>query len=130
MIHPRPAPFPPSGSILVGTRRVLLIGALTLGASGLVVAASAGPAAAFAPPSCGSPVPSGLNSTVTCAYIGGLQTFTVPSLVTSVTVAADGGQGGSTDLGAGANGGEEQGTLTVTPGDVFTVMTGQQGGNG
>ncbi|MGH7240872.1 MAG: hypothetical protein ACREGB_01090, partial [Candidatus Saccharimonadales bacterium] len=67
----------------------------------------------------------------------GTDTYTVPSGVTTVTVKAWGGGGGagaasgSTGVaGSGGGGGFVQADLTVTPGQVLTVMTGSGGGGG
>jgi hypothetical protein len=64
------------------------------------------------------------QTVVTMPYTGGVQTFTVPSCVTSITVDARGAQGG--DSGGGL-GGRVQCVYTVTPGDVLSVYVGGQG---
>ena len=70
-------------------------------------------------------VPSVFNET------GSTQTYTVPAGVTSLTInvlGASGGLTGYSDYNPGL-GGQVQGTLTVTPGEVLTVYVGEQGGN-
>lgn len=57
-------------------------------------------------------------------YTGGLQTFTVPAGVTSLTIQAWGAQGGGVD---GGNGGYAAGILAVTPGQVLDLYVGGQG---
>ena len=64
------------------------------------------------------------QTVVTMPYTGGVQTFTVPSCVTSITVDAKGAQGG--DSGGGL-GGRVQCVYTVTPGDVLSIYVGGQG---
>lgn len=57
-----------------------------------------------------------------------VQTCTVPSGVSSLTVTVIGGQGGTcTDCGAGGQGGEVIATLPVKAGDTVRVWVGQQG---
>lgn len=67
-------------------------------------------------------------------YTGGSQTWTVPCGVTSVTITAEGGAGGSGAVGGngsfggvGGNGSSVSGTFTVTPGDVLNVFVGGAG---
>ena len=59
-------------------------------------------------------------------FTGGAQTFTVPPEVTSVTFDLFGGQGGY----GGANGGETNTVMTVTPGTVYQVNVGGAASNG
>ena len=62
-------------------------------------------------------------------FTGGMQTFTVPVGVTSVTITALGSQGGSNAGGVvGGQGGQATGTLAVTPGDVLNVYVGGTNG--
>jgi len=65
-------------------------------------------------------------------YNGTIQTWTVPPCVTTVTVTAIGGAGGtSTYPGTPAPGGlgaSITGTITVTPGDVLDILVAGQGG--
>jgi hypothetical protein len=68
-------------------------------------------------------------------FTGGMQTFTVPSGITSINITAFGGQGASaadvyTPSGVGGLGGSATGTLTVTPGQVLEVYVGGQGSTG
>ncbi|MBK7432586.1 MAG: hypothetical protein IPI66_00985 [Chitinophagaceae bacterium] len=75
--------------------------------------------------------------TQTFNYTGGMQTFTVPAGITSVTIDAYGAQGGSGAVGnsnsgptAGGNGGlgtRATGTLAVTPGQVLNIFVGGAG---
>jgi hypothetical protein len=71
------------------------------------------------------------ESTGTSVYsTAGTDTYTVPSGVTSVTIkawGAGGGAGSSCNNGCGGGGGFAQGTLTVTPGEVLSVMVGGGG---
>ena len=74
---------------------------------------------------------------LTLSYTGGMQTFTVPSGVTSLTIEAFGAQGGNHSPGQpynsatcgcnGGNGADILGTVTVTPGQVLNVIVGGQG---
>jgi len=61
-------------------------------------------------------------------YTGGLQTWVVPSGVTSVTIQAWGAQGGSASGGTPGYGGYSTGTLAVTPGQTLYIYVGGQGG--
>ncbi len=56
-------------------------------------------------------------------------TFTVPADVTSITIDAVGGAGGSCDDDLGGLGARVQATLSVTPGQEFTVTIGGMGGD-
>ena len=74
------------------------------------------------------------GSTVTTTYnsTGGLQTFTVPAGITSVTVDVQGAQGGGvsgydTYQSNGGNGGRVQATVAVTAGHVLNIYVGAQG---
>ena len=85
----------------------------------------------------GSAVVSVLSSPQTFSYTGGVQTFTVPSGVTTLTVNVSGAQGGNGSayngtnyVETGGNGGNVQGTITVTPGDILDIYVGGQGGSG
>ncbi|MBX7240096.1 MAG: T9SS type A sorting domain-containing protein [Bacteroidia bacterium] len=65
-------------------------------------------------------------------YTGSVQTFTVPTGVTAITIDARGAQGANAldRLITNANGGlggRAQGTLTVTPGQVLNIYVGGQG---
>ncbi len=64
----------------------------------------------------------------TFSYTGGLQTFTVPAGVTSITLDAYGAQGANNITFAGGLGGRAQGTLAVTPGQVINIQVGGQTG--
>jgi hypothetical protein len=64
-------------------------------------------------------------------YTGGMQTFTVPAGVTSLTIDARGARGGAgsenTSFNQGGSGGRVQGTLSVTPGQVLNIFVGERG---
>lgn len=70
------------------------------------------------------------------AYTGAVQTWTVPAGVTSVTVTANGAQGGTVTIADwspttmdGALGGRVTTNLSVTPGQVLNIYVGGKGGN-
>ena len=68
-------------------------------------------------------------------YIGGSQSFTVPVLVTSVTVKAWGAGGGAGGYdsylpGLGGGGSYSSAALSVTPGQALTIVVGGGGGGG
>ncbi len=63
-------------------------------------------------------------------YTGALQTYTVPAGVTLIRIDAQGAQGGSITIACAATGGlgaRMVGDVTVTPGEVITVLVGGQG---
>ncbi len=70
-------------------------------------------------------------------YTGGVQTYTVPAGVTSITVDAQGAKGGGVDCAYGGGtyqshggcGGRVQATLSVTPGHVLNITVGGAGAN-
>ncbi|MDW8158297.1 MAG: glycine-rich protein, partial [Bacteroidia bacterium] len=62
---------------------------------------------------------------VNFSYTGGVQTYTVPPCVTSITVDVRGAQGGGPN---GGNGARVTGTIPVTPGQVLYIYVGGQGG--
>ncbi len=66
------------------------------------------------------------NNTHTGPY-GNMQSWTVPSGVTCVTIEVWGAQGGGNQGGAGAR---MKGTFTVTPGQVLQILVGQMGESG
>ncbi len=71
------------------------------------------------------------NPTVTFNYTGTVQTYTVPTGVTSLRVdarAAAGGTGGSNVVNRGGAGAQVQATLSVSPGQVFQIQVGGAGG--
>ena len=73
----------------------------------------------------------GVGGSQTFSYTGSLQNFTVPAGITSVTInakGAQGGAGGTAVLGSAGLGANMTGTFTVTPGQILTVLVGQQGG--
>ena len=67
----------------------------------------------------------GTPQTVTFNYTGAITTWTVPAGVTSVTINAKGAQGG-TSTGTGGLGANMTGTFAVTPGQVLSILAGQQ----
>ncbi len=90
------------------------------------------------PGSCGAVVsfsaPTGNNPcgmiSDTFLYTGAIQTFTVPAGVTTVTIVAAGAQGGSvttTCAATGGRGARMSGDVAVTPGEVLSILVGQQG---
>lgn len=105
---------------------VVAVGA-AVGAFSLGLLTLAGSAAAALPLGC-----SEASSTVTCtfSFTGAAQSFVIPAGVDSITVRADGAQGGTVGRGAplGGLGGEAQAMLTVSPGAVVEVLVGGQGG--
>ena len=63
-------------------------------------------------------------------YTGSLQTYTVPVGVTSIHIDASGAQGGSANItcvGTGGLGARMQGDFSVTPGEVLSILVGEQG---
>lgn len=78
------------------------------------------------------PLPLGQN--VTYNYTGNVQTWTVPSCVTEITVDVYGAQGGNGyrpgNQGSGGLGGRVTGKLAVTPGSVLNLYVGGQGAGG
>jgi hypothetical protein len=72
----------------------------------------------------------GPGGSQTFNYTGSIQTFTVPAGVTSITMEARGAQGGSINVNCVASGGlgaRMIGDVAVTPGEVISVLVGQQG---
>ena len=65
----------------------------------------------------------------TFVYTGSLQTFTVPSLINSISVDVYGAQGGtfSAPAGVGGLGGRVKATMSVTPGQSLNLFVGQAG---
>ena len=102
------------GSVKGRALGTLTAAALVLGVVGTVVVAADGVAGA---------VPSG-PQTLTVGYTGGPQYFQVPAGVTSVTFDLYGSQG----AGNGGKGGEATVTQAVTPGDLYQINVGGQGG--
>jgi hypothetical protein len=123
-------------TILAGRRRgsragrsaVSALAVTGLAAAGLL--AAAGPALAQDTPSCGAPVVSGGTATVTCAYTGAAQSWTVPGGVTQATFTLYGANGGAGAYGASGSGGlgaEVSAAVPVTGGTVLQVNVGQAG---
>ncbi len=91
-----------------------------------------GALAAVAPAQAAAPTTdcAGTVCTVTYTYTGGLQSWSVPTGVTSANFDVFGAQGGSvtgTNQPVGGLGGETKGTLSVTPGDLYFVFVGGAG---
>lgn len=70
-----------------------------------------------------------IGTSETFSATGAIQTWTVPSGVTTVFVELAGGQGGRS-FGWGGTGAELTGTLSVTPGETLNVIVGGQGADG
>lgn len=66
---------------------------------------------------------------VTYSYTGSVQTFTVPTCVSSITVDVIAGSGGNNGSYLGGNGGRVQATVPVTPGEVLQIYVGSAGAN-
>ncbi|MEU5434403.1 glycine-rich protein [Streptomyces sp. NPDC020719] len=79
-----------------------------------------------------SPPALAATTTVTFSYTGSAQSFTVPANVYSISVDAFGAQGQNGPEGGstGGLGGEAQGQLAVTPGQVLQINVGGSGGFG
>ncbi len=100
------------GSFNRGTNQVNLAGAVSAGNGRVVIA--------------WSPV-GGCGAPCTLNHTGGLQTFTVPPGVTTLTIKAVGASGGSSSSATGGAGASLQGDFTVTPGERLTVLVGGSG---
>ena len=77
-----------------------------------------------------TPSAGGSSGAATFNYTGAIQTWTVPAGVTSVNLNAVGAQGGSVTVACAATGGlgaRMRGDFAVTPGEVLSIMVGQQG---
>ncbi|TND07845.1 MAG: Hyalin [Bacteroidetes bacterium] len=88
---------------------------------------SCGAAVTFSSPAIADPC---AITTQTFVFTGSLQTFTVPAGVTSLNMTASGAQGGSVTTNCAATGGlgaRMQGDFAVTPGEVLSIMVGEQG---
>lgn len=70
------------------------------------------------------------NTTQTFSYTGSVQTFTVPTGVTSISIQAYGAQGGGNTTYLGGQGGYASGDLAVTPGQVLNIYVGGAGSDG
>jgi hypothetical protein len=68
----------------------------------------------------------GINGQITFNYTGLSQTYTVPAGVTSISITAAGAQGGGEGAGGGY-GAIMSAEYSVTPGEVLTLIVGQQG---
>ena len=75
------------------------------------------------------PVFSNACATQTFNFTGGMQSYTVPVGVTSLTITARGAQGANqTPGGTGGLGGSVQGVLSVSAGQVLNIFVGGQNG--
>ena len=72
------------------------------------------------------PAHAGGATSQTFSYTGGLQTFTVPDGVTTVTIQAVGAAGGPGQFGTSGTGASMQGDFSVAPGDELTILAGEQ----
>ena len=89
-----------------------------------VLAPAAGAQVALPTP-CPAPVVAAAVSTVTCAFTGTAQTWTVPAGVTSAMFDLFGASGGNGNFaGAGGAGGETTATIAVVAGATYQVMVG------
>src|SRR6476661_3547772 len=77
-------------------------------------------------------VPNTTTVNQTFTYTGGVQTYTVPANIYSLTVTVNGAQGGAAagNVYAGGLGGRAVGTIAVTPGEVLSIYVGGQGSIG
>ncbi len=76
-------------------------------------------------------IPSASNPTTTFNYTGTIKSFTVPDGVTTLTIAASGGQGGNGNgSSVGGKGAVFTGIVAVLPGHVIDIVVGQNGTNG
>lgn len=71
-----------------------------------------------------------LAQSTTFSYTGTLQTWTVPTGISSVVVDAKGASGGASYFSVGGCGGRVQCTLAVTPGQVLNIYVGGMGADG
>jgi len=72
------------------------------------------------------------SSTQTFNYTGGTQTYTVPNGVTSITFDVFGARGGNNTTitsYSGGYGARAKSTISVTPGEVLTILVGGKGGD-
>ena len=69
------------------------------------------------------------TTTFTYTAPGSAQTYTVPAGVTRLQLVATGAAGGSRLGSTPGNGAQVQATVTVTPGEVLTVVVGSVGAN-
>ena len=109
----------------------IVVGSITSLTANFVLdpAAAVGPRAVTVTTACGTSggQPFTINpGTAPFIFTGGPQTFTVPPLVTTLTVTAQGAQGGFGS--PGGLGGSVIATLTVVPGEILNVFVGGQGG--
>ncbi|MBK8608455.1 MAG: hypothetical protein IPL84_00440 [Chitinophagaceae bacterium] len=117
---------PSIGLAATGTGDIASFNAINTGTAPVVATVTVTPT--FTSGGGGGPV------TQTFNYTGGLQTFTVPAGVTSISIGAFGAQGtsgtpnGAQAGGSGGMGAEVSGTLAVTPGQVLNIYVGGQDG--
>lgn len=118
------------------TRSQAALFSVTLGLSAavaLIPAAQADAALSSLPSNCVESGTAGLTVTCTFSFTGANQSFTVPVGVKSLDVKAVGAAGGAGGL-SGGGGGQgasvEDTAVSVTPGQVLTVVVGGKGGSG
>lgn len=68
-----------------------------------------------------------ISGSQTFNYTGAIQSFTVPGGVTTLHIDARGAQGGGSNGGAGGLGARMTGDFAVTPGQVLSIVVGEQG---
>lgn len=112
------------------TSRTFVIGLIVALMSSVLVVLGMGatPAHAAVTP-CPAPVVSAGEATVTCAFTGDAQTWTVPAGVTSATFDVQGAQGGNSASNGGLGGRAVVTAMAVTPGAVLNVFVGGAGPN-
>jgi PKD repeat protein len=67
------------------------------------------------------------HSSQTFTYTGGIQTFTIPTCIDTVTIEAYGAQGGNGSSKLGGKGAKMTGKFLVTGGQTLTIIVGQKG---
>ena len=80
-----------------------------------------------AAPGCSDPVVTKATAVVTCSSADAARSWSVPAGVPSLTITASGAAGGYFVGDPGAPGGSETGTVSVTGGEVLTLIVGDQG---
>jgi len=78
---------------------------------------------------CGGLTTLNAQTTFTFNYSGSIQSYTIPSGVTSVSIVAKGAQGGGASPRTGGLGAQMSGIFTVTPGQVLNILVGQYPGS-
>jgi prepilin-type N-terminal cleavage/methylation domain-containing protein len=73
-----------------------------------------------------SPTTAVVKINKTFSYTGTIQTYTIPAGIKSIDITATGAQGGQVNSGTGGLGASVKGTFAVTPGQVLSILVGQQ----